>query len=54
MPDTPTPFVPTSPPKEETPVIHKAKSKAALILASSAELYRELALSALSLVPGRR
>lgn len=35
-------------------MFQKAKSRAALILASSAELYREIALSALSLVPGRR
>lgn len=35
-------------------MIQKAKSKATLILVSSAELYREIALSALSLVPGRR
>ena len=43
---------PTYPPKEAD-VLKKAKTKASQILAGSAELYREIALSALSLVPRR-
>lgn len=35
---------------KETPMILKARSRARVILASSVELYREMALSAFSLV----
>jgi hypothetical protein len=35
-------------------MLKKAASKAGLIWAASAELYRDMALSALRLVPGRR
>ncbi len=45
---------PTSRPTEDERMLKKAKSKAGLILASSAELYREITLSALSLVSARR
>ena len=35
-------------------MLKKATSKAGLIWAASVELYRDMALSALRLVPGRR
>ena len=48
------PLAPTSQTSEDTTMLKKAKSKAGLILASSAELYREITVSALSLVSARR
>ncbi len=47
-------LAPTSLSSEDTTMLKKAKSKAGLILASSAELYREITVSALSLVSARR
>jgi hypothetical protein len=51
---TPVWLAPTSITSEEETMLKKAKSKAGLILASSAELYREITISALSLVSARR
>lgn len=50
--DTCAPPQTTSPPKESG-VLKKAKDKATQILVGSAELYRELAVSAFRLVPRR-
>jgi len=47
--DTEAPLEATSRP-EETSMLKKAKNRASVILTSSAELYREMALSALRLV----
>jgi len=49
LPDTQGPLEPTYRVKEKT-VLKKAKSRASLIVASSVELYRELTVSALTLV----
>ena len=47
-------LAPTSFPSEDPTMLKKAKSKAGLILASSAELYREMTASAFSLISARR
>ena len=50
--DTPVPPTPTTSPRR-IHVIKKMTTKAGEILSGSAALYRELTVSALSLVPGR-
>lgn len=47
-------LAPTSQTSEDITMLKKAKSKAGLIFASSAELYREITISAFSLVSARR
>ena len=56
IPDTCRPFEPTclTGLEEDVAMLKKAQNKATEIAAASLELYREMALSALRLVPGRR